>query len=469
MKLIDWFVPDSAFLERADASMARNFIFTHLFGPLLSQSICIYLYKTDFRHGAACWTLIACVFLFWTLPFVYKFSRNLQVSALISVELLAFTSLFGTYAYGGVNSPFLPWLIVDLLLGFFYLSDRPVLVILLFGGNIGVLLLAYIETGFPQSVPVSDLATVGWVSIFSATVYMSWMAIYYANIMAMRSTVERETERHRLTAEKLRETKVLADAANHARSIFVSKMSHELRTPLNAVIGYSELMLESMEPDETSQAKRNDLQCINAAGKHLLSLLNEVLDMSKIEADKVELSVESFSLDAVIDQVVATSLPLVVVNRNALKVQRQADLGMAKTDQTKLRQILFNLLSNAAKFTKQGDITLVVKRERRSGGDWLEIQVRDTGMGLSAADIAMLFQNFQQVAGAASGKFGGSGLGLALSQKLCILMGGSITVTSEVGLGSHFTVRLPARVAIEEVEPEMGPSDMSPPEFQAAA
>jgi signal transduction histidine kinase len=440
--LIDWFIPAAAKAERSERGLAQNFVFTHLFGPALSQSIALFLYLSDPHPGVACWTVIVCIWLFWTLPFVYKLTANLQLSALISVELLAFTSLFGAYYYGGVSSPFLPWLIISLLLGFFYLSERPILVVGLFTVNIFGFCSAYLQWGFPELVPQQQLSTVGWISILSATIYMSWMAIYYANMIAMRSELEREAERHRETAIRLHEAKDMADRANRAKSIFLAKMSHELRTPLNAVIGFSEILLEGVDRDGKNNHKKLDLERINSAGKHLLSLVTDVLDLSKIESNFVELKIEEFDLNEMVEEVIANVQPIVAEKGNKLVVKCRPNLGIVSTDQTKLRQAALNLMSNAAKFTQEGTITLSVQRRKSQAGDWIEIQVQDSGIGIAQSDIGRLFQNFGQANRTTSSKYGGTGLGLALSQKLCALMGGGISASSELGQGSCFTIRV---------------------------
>lgn len=439
---LDWFIPNAAALERSERAVARNFVFTHFVGPLMSQPVPLYLYFLDRSHPATCWAIMLCVWTFWLLPFVFKWTRSLELAAIASVQLLLFVSLFGSYNYGGVSSPLLPWMIVSLLLAFFYLSHRPTLVIALFSTHIAAFIFFYFRFGFPTLVPISDLSTVGWLSILSATAYMSWMAIFYANIMTMRSDLERETERHQATSARLREAKEAAEAANRAKSIFLAKMSHEFRTPLNAVIGYSEILLEDAEAADAGKERVADLRRINSAGKHLLSLVTEVLDISKIESDRIDLNIQTFDLNALLNDIASTSRPLIVANGNTLEIQAPANLGAVSTDPTKLRQVLLNLLSNAAKFTSKGLIALTAGRRRDATGDWIEIQVKDNGIGISKSDMQRLFQDFGQATPETAKKYGGTGLGLAICRRYCEVMGGGISVTSEAGRGSCFSVQV---------------------------
>jgi signal transduction histidine kinase len=228
-------------------------------------------------------------------------------------------------------------------------------------------------------------------------------------------------------------------------------MSHELRTPLNAIIGYSELLQE--EAEERGQTDLvADLEKIHLAGGQLLTLVSGILDLSKIEAGKMELQLETFDLAALIAGVVTTTEPLVAKNGNVLRVEGPDDPGLMHADPDKVRQILLNLLSNAAKFTRQGTITLAVARELTDGTDWVCFRVTDTGIGMTPTQMETLFQPFTQADGTIAHRYGGTGLGLALSARFCWMMGGAIGVESEVGKGSTFTVRLPAQVSEQQGE-----------------
>jgi signal transduction histidine kinase len=234
-------------------------------------------------------------------------------------------------------------------------------------------------------------------------------------------------------------------AANQSKSAFLANMSHELRTPLNAILGYSE-MLEEEAADLGQDGFGKDLRKIHAAGKHLLALINDVLDLSKIEAGRMELYLETFDVAEMVRGVVSTIEPLVEKKANALQVRCSEGLGTMHADLTKTRQTLFNLLSNACKFTERGQITLEAGRESADGREWVVFRVSDMGIGLTAEQLGRLFQAFSQADASTARKYGGTGLGLVLSRRFCRLMGGDVTVTSEAGKGSTFTVRLPATV-----------------------
>jgi GAF domain-containing protein len=244
----------------------------------------------------------------------------------------------------------------------------------------------------------------------------------------------------RLFAEIEDKGRQLAEASEH-KSQFLASMSHELRTPLNAIIGLTEMMVTNAARFGTEKAAE-PLRRVNAAGAHLLSLINEILDLSKIEAGKLELNPEPVNLARLIDEVIGTAAQLADKNKNRLIVEAQENLVVLTADSMRLKQILLNLLSNACKFTKEGEVALRV-RKVADGREWVELAVADTGIGLTAEQQAKLFQDFTQADSLTGRRYGGTGLGLALSRKLARMMGGDVTVASEPGKGSVFTVRLP--------------------------
>jgi PAS domain S-box-containing protein len=234
-----------------------------------------------------------------------------------------------------------------------------------------------------------------------------------------------------------------ADTANQAKSAFLANMSHELRTPMNAILGYSEMLTEEAE-DLGQEEFIPDLKKINQAGTHLLALINDVLDLSKIESGKMEAFPEPIDLNSLIDDVSTTAQPLMGKNGNKLAIERAGQLGSAHQDLTKLRQALFNLLSNAAKFTHDGTVTLHVNRSEQAGVDWLSLAVSDTGIGIAADKLEHVFEEFAQADESTTRDYGGTGLGLAISQRFCQLLGGDLSVHSKLGEGSTFTIRVPA-------------------------
>lgn len=450
--IINWFIPQTVIQGRTNLEMARIFVFTHLAGPVIAQPIGVYLYFVSPTVTPQLIAVMIGIFSFWTLPLILRATGNMTLVTALSFQALAGLSLFGAYFYGGFGSPFLPWLIISLMLGLFYLARRPARVIGVFVANLAVFVACVVVFGLPNDIAPEMLAPLGWLSIVSAATYMTWMALYYSRVMALRSELEIEAERFRGTIGELEQAQAIAEKVNHNRSLFFAKMSHELRTPLNVIIGYSEILLEDCgDREDVAVQTAQDLSRINPAGKHLLSLVSQALDPEKTDRGELPVVVGAFDLGQLCDDVVATILPTVEKNGNRLVVECRARGETLTTDRTKVAQILINLLGNAGKFTRDGTVTLSLRVEKSIADDRLIATVTDDGIGIAPDALPQLFQAYIQADASISRRFGGTGIGLAITRKFCALLGGDIRVMSEIGKGSTFIVDIPAHLGDVEI------------------
>ncbi len=447
--LTDWFIPAKIRETESDLLMARTFVGLHLIGPLMGQTVTYFLWQTPAGATWQFWATEAVALSFFATPLTLRAFGNLTMAAMISVQMLVCLSLFGSFNFGGISSPFLPWFLIAMVLGFFYLSDAIKLVLAGIAIQLGVFVIARLINGsFPEILALSSLRLANTFSIFAALCYMTLLSLYYETVMRIRMSVEQEMLDQRAKLELLNDAMEAAEAASKRKSIFLAKMSHELRTPLNAVIGYTEILRETFEEDENNAHKTQDLDRIHAAGRHLLALVNDVIDLSSIEANRLELSTEPVDVASLIEEVVATASPLVSKRANRLIVNMPEDLGTVHLDPLKVRQSILNLLSNAAKFTSNGMIMLTVLRKQTEKGHFMVLDVTDNGIGMSPEGLNKIFEQFGQAENDTVTQFGGTGLGLALTKRFCQMMGGSIDVRSERGIGTSFVIQIPIAVPV---------------------
>ena len=449
-RLLDWFIPADIAADREMRKQARMFLISHLLGPFIGNVVPGALYWFDPTPGYETAVLAVSITGFWIFPFVLRSFGHYNLLSILSIQNLCFCILWSCYFYGGITSPTLPWVLTIPLLAFFYVGSSPsmrIIVLGLFAAN--VILFTSLYMAFPPAqndMPFAALQGLGLVSTIAASLYVTMMAIFYAKALASQGELESEMKGHLKTATELRRATEQAERAGAAKAEFLAKMSHELRTPLNAVIGYSEILLEdaAIEGDSESAA---DLTRIHTAGKHLLKLVNEVLDLSKIEAGKMELFNEEVDFAALVQGTIEAARQAALANGNELQMLNSQPIGIITADASKLQQVIAQLVDNAVKFTKGGKITLAAKRQSGQNGDQIVLSVTDTGVGIPQQQVPMLFEQFAVFNDTSASKYGGTGLGLALSQKLCILMGGTISVSSTLGFGTIVTITFPARAA----------------------
>jgi signal transduction histidine kinase len=462
--LADWFIPASLLHQRSSRGLARVFVFTHVVSAFAALAVLIYLSSVKQTNDFGLYFIALMTVIFFALPFVLKRTGNMSLVALTSFQSLAITSFVGTFEYGGFASPFLPWVLVSLMTGLFYQSQRIGLVMALFLVDVVVFLGFLVWRVQPMLLLDTDLTLLSWVSIGAAMSYMAYMALYYARLIASRAELEMEAERYRAISVELEQARAAAFALNHTRSLFFSKMSHELRTPLNAVIGYSEILIEDFEdaPVENAQYVA-DLGRINSTGRHLLSLVADVLDVQTMENRESTLELSTVTLGQLCDDVVASAKPLIEEKGNRLVIDCIQRDDEVTTDSKKLRQMLINLLSNAAKFTQHGTITLELWIERNAPDDRLHAAVFDTGIGIAREALPKLFETYVQADKTIHGRFGGTGIGLALTRKFAGLLGGTVLAESQLGKGSSFTIDIPAIAKSSDSQPSASSSpDQAP-------
>lgn len=388
----------------------------------------------------------------WTVPFIMRQTRSITIAGNVIVGLFALSIGSITWFVGGLKSPVLYVFIAVGMVAWLLTSDRWRMIWLIISTSV-VLLFFFVEyfiTPNPYSLP-PKLVLILQPTILLAIAAICISVVWFFERLKREAMAQQEKTNLQLKDNQKELVKLTHDLAmardeavkaDRAKSTFLANMSHELRTPLNAIMGYSELLLEDAE-DMTLDELKDDLRKINNSGDLLLSLISDVLDLSKIEAGHIEIHAEEFALSSFIGELRQTVHPLAEKNDNQFQFVLPEHPIELFTDQMRLRQILLNLISNACKFTHEGTITLCIKPFTKGGDDWMCFQVQDTGIGMTEEQLKRIFEAFTQADHLTSRKYGGTGLGLSISKKLAKLLGGNVYVSSIEGRGSIFSLKLP--------------------------
>jgi signal transduction histidine kinase len=443
---LDHFIPLEIRVRPDSHRRARMFMLSHVFGPFLGNVIPLYLWAVGYALDYRFWIFAASITAFWVYPLVLKWTRAYEVVAFASVQNLLFCILWACYSYGGIYSPFLPWLLITPILAFFYFPSTGIIrdaVLALMLVNVSIFgLLVLFQYPFPE-VHLETFQVIGIISTISASVYVAMMSLYFARLLNEQQRFEREVGEFIATSENLQAITAAAEQASQAKADFVASMSHELRTPLNAVIGYSQLLLDDAL-DEGDEDVARDVEHIHGAGTHLLKLVNDILDFSKIEAGKYE---RNLTVDSVQQRVAEVARlmrePLEQRGYTLDLLAGDAD-AFARTDWTVLTKGVIHLLQGAANAPGGGAFTLLATTNE--GGE-IRLVIEDPKGALDGRGADALFDIFTDDKDATPTKYGGAGIDLALGQRFVRLLGGEIEVANDPRGGRSFTIIIPADAA----------------------
>lgn len=450
-------MPKSLAGDREGANRARMFLISHLFGPFLGNTVPLALFAFDPTPGWNIAVLGASISLFWVFPFLLRRGIAYERLVLLSVVNLNFAILWSCYHNGGVASPTLTWALIIPILSLFYLGGERRLQPQLLGVTalaFAAFFAAYIFLPpEPNDIPKSAMEGLGAVSTVATLAYVAFMAVYYARVFDAGVDLEIEVRRRRQMADELRRAIVQAHRVGSARTEFLARMSHEIRTPLNAIIGYGQILHEEAE-ESGDGLLLEDVERILEAAHYLMRLINMILDLARIDAGRMLFDVQVHDLREIIEAALAPHRATLAEAGSRVAVTIDPELGTVAADRARLVQILGCIIENAARHTRNGEVTIraarITEREREAG---FTIAVSDTGAGIEAEAMAGLFESFAARRNAADGRYGGTGLSLTLCAQLCRAMGGNITVASTPGVGSTFTVHLPARAETHGTAP----------------
>ena len=455
MRIVDWFIPPNAGWTGIELRRARLFVTGYVFGPLFVFLLALALQQAEDPLSAAYWAFIGIAAGLYVFPIALRLTGAYDIVSVAATLYSTATIFFMTYNYGGWISPALPATVIVPVAAFFFLPPRGRIICLgaLVAGFVALTGLHFSGHAFPVRVPEHTLTDLFVISVFATGAFIAMMTgVLVALFNASEQKLHEEIQNHRITERELKYAKEESEIASRAKSAFLANMSHELRTPLNAIIGFSEMMASEALGPLGNPKYSSYVRDIHSSGRHLLDLVGDILDLSKIESGKDE--PEETLIDA--PRLLGAIVPLVKGRADEGRVKLGTDipdgLPRLRADARKVKQILVNLLSNGIKFTKPGGSVRLSANVRDDGG--MTFQVVDTGVGMAEQDIPTAFSQFGQVENELSRHHEGTGIGLPLTRALVEQHGGALLLASEVGAGTTVTVDFPAERTVRFVEDE---------------